>query len=251
MPRATPKERVGSSLGSLGHIALAGAAVASILFAGAWVSLSSCREKHTQLADRLQDSEKDIDPSVLARQSVILRNLSTRIKTAEAALNRLRKLEAFNQQQQSDAAAKRRVAASAQKFLPPAAGVPQRAPAPPAASSASEGSDAELEGDEASDKEETKEEVDEEAEEKQQKLDQEEQLKVIKYNETSKTFLRFRPVDDAKCGSRVPVLPDDTVVECNPTAASPCCSNLGWCGSTKEHCRCALCVDFRKPRESQ
>ena len=39
--RTKKLEGVGSSFGSLGHVALAGAAVASILFAGAWV-LHAC-----------------------------------------------------------------------------------------------------------------------------------------------------------------------------------------------------------------
>merc|ERR1711879_332709 len=107
-------------------------------------------------------------------------------------------------------------------------------------------------GDDANDRSEddqSVEEADEDEEERKRNLEKAEQLKLIKYNEGNKSFIRWRP--DDKCSSRVPELPDDTVVECNPAGNTPCCSNLGWCGSTKEHCTCALCIDFRKPSDSQ
>ncbi|CAE7709956.1 spin [Symbiodinium necroappetens] len=58
--------------------------------------------------------------------------------------------------------------------------------------------------------------------EEQQKREEEEQRKLIGYNEAAKTFKRFRP--DFKCGSRVPLLPDEEVVECDRLSVTPCCS---------------------------
>merc|ERR1712194_775588 len=69
-----------------------------------------------------------------------------------------------------------------------------------------------------------------------------EQNELIKYDEATKTFKRFRP--DFKCGSRVPLLPDEEQVECERASSSPCCSSLGWCGKSRNHCRCPTCIDY-------
>eukprot|EP00439_Symbiodinium_sp_Y106_P072684 s1971_g13.t1 len=35
------------------------------------------------------------------------------------------------------------------------------------------------------------------------------------------------------------------VVECTPGFDAPCCSALGWCGRSAEHCKCEMCTDYR------
>ncbi|CAJ0921720.1 unnamed protein product, partial [Mesorhabditis belari] len=49
-----------------------------------------------------------------------------------------------------------------------------------------------------------------------------------------------------RCGPMAPHL-DGGPATCNPDDPSAkCCSNGGYCGSTKEHCECQGCVDFSK-----
>ena len=38
-------------------------------------------------------------------------------------------------------------------------------------------------------------------------------------------------------------------MECDPDSDFPCCSALGWCGATKQHCHCKGCVSYKAPRE--
>ncbi|KAJ8035497.1 hypothetical protein HOLleu_22747 [Holothuria leucospilota] len=49
---------------------------------------------------------------------------------------------------------------------------------------------------------------------------------------------------DAQCGEGF-LAPNGKVAECNPDEVSPCCSDVGWCGSTSDHCNCPKCIDFR------
>jgi hypothetical protein len=196
--------------------------------------MTACRDKQTPLGSKLNG---DLDTSVLARQGIILKNLSIRIQTAEAALNRYRQLDAFYQQQLS-------------QNLRAKANTP-KAPQPITENDPSNGQEGDSQSakEEEDSNEEENEEPSEEEEEKKRKADIEEQNKLINYVEATKTFLRYRP--DDKCGGKVPELPDDGVVECNPKGDNPCCSNLGWCGNTKAHCQCPLCTDYRKPKEER
>merc|ERR1740138_2034190 len=50
---------------------------------------------------------------------------------------------------------------------------------------------------------------------------------------------------DNKCGKRVQMLPGGGPVQCNPYGLFPCCSALGWCGNTLQHCNCPTCMDYR------
>lgn len=63
----------------------------------------------------------------------------------------------------------------------------------------------------------------------------------IGFNETTGHYRRWRL--DFRCSTGVPQLPDGSVVECKPFGA-PCCSNLGWCGATVQHCSCKTCQNF-------
>lgn len=45
---------------------------------------------------------------------------------------------------------------------------------------------------------------------------------------------------DNKCGSGN-LNPLKLPAECNPYSESPCCSEFGWCGSTRDHCSCPKC----------
>eukprot|EP00928_Gymnodinium_smaydae_P069890 TRINITY_DN5370_c0_g3_i1.p1 TRINITY_DN5370_c0_g3~~TRINITY_DN5370_c0_g3_i1.p1 ORF type:complete len:960 (+),score=230.47 TRINITY_DN5370_c0_g3_i1:249-3128(+) len=47
---------------------------------------------------------------------------------------------------------------------------------------------------------------------------------------------------DFKCGSR----DGEGHAQCNPDSDHPCCSSLGWCGGTSQHCKCPKCVDYRR-----
>lgn len=49
---------------------------------------------------------------------------------------------------------------------------------------------------------------------------------------------------DHRCGTAAP-LPDGGPGECDPTGEFACCSALGWCGVSAEHCNCAGCVNYR------
>lgn len=82
-------------------------------------------------------------------------------------------------------------------------------------------------------------------EERQKRLEEElkEQHQLIGYDGATKTF-RQRWRSDFRCGDRAPLLPDETLVECEPAGEAPCCSNLGWCGKSPQHCTCDVCQDF-------
>merc|ERR1712232_215332 len=67
---------------------------------------------------------------------------------------------------------------------------------------------------------------------------------MIGYDNVTGKFRTWRT--DFKCGSRVPALPDGNETGCDPTSEMPCCSAEGWCGKSKGHCRCAVCVDYRR-----
>mmetsp|Transcript_152961 Transcript_152961/g.292950 ORF Transcript_152961/g.292950 Transcript_152961/m.292950 type:complete len:261 (+) Transcript_152961:72-854(+) len=161
--------------------------------------------------------------ALLARYQAVLRNVTTRVKTAEHALQRLQRLHAVQQAAQ--------VASAVREGPPPgAAPMPRAAPAPapaPEEEEETEPSDAEVE--------------------KQQEVAEQEQAQQILFDSaTGKFGRRWRP--DFKCGSRVPLLPDGENVECNPESEAPCCSAIGWCGREKDHCRCPLCVNYAEKK---
>lgn len=51
---------------------------------------------------------------------------------------------------------------------------------------------------------------------------------------------------DRRCGSNASPLPDGKVAECDPTGDFACCSALGWCGGSKQHCLCKGCVNYKE-----
>merc|ERR1712117_820497 len=56
------------------------------------------------------------------------------------------------------------------------------------------------------------------------------------------------------CGPRNP-LQDGRPGQCDPTANAnqkgPCCSSIGWCGNSHNHCECYGCIDFRQSEISK
>jgi len=67
-------------------------------------------------------------------------------------------------------------------------------------------------------------------------------------------LLQVRPAgaedyrEDGCCGP-VKLLPDRSAPARCPLEKHPCCSRGAWCGSTRQHCECGGCVDFRKYKE--
>ena len=51
---------------------------------------------------------------------------------------------------------------------------------------------------------------------------------------------------DRKCGSNAAPLPDGKVAECDPSGDFACCSALGWCGGSKQHCSCKGCINYKE-----
>ena len=56
---------------------------------------------------------------------------------------------------------------------------------------------------------------------------------------------------DNYCGTNYPFI-DGRVSECNPSSRGlfndgPCCSQIGVCGTTENHCQCRTCTDYREP----
>jgi len=58
--------------------------------------------------------------------------------------------------------------------------------------------------------------------------------------------------EDRRCGKGFTLSDGVTQAECSRWSPGsqekhghgPCCSDLGWCGNSKDHCRCAQCVDY-------
>ena len=57
-----------------------------------------------------------------------------------------------------------------------------------------------------------------------------------------KVYPKWR--DDKRCGRNYP-LPFGKITECDPRSDQPCCSSYGFCGSSKLHCLCKKCIDYR------
>lgn len=172
----------------------------------------------------------------LDNYNAIAKNMTVRIRTAEQALHQLQTRRAHPKTPPAPHAASKEKAAvvsrgDAGKEHSDNGGGDASQPQP----EESEDEEEEAESDEG--------ESDDEREERQ-KAEAAEQLTLIGYNETTKTFRRWRP--DFKCGDRAPVLPDNEIVECEPGGESPCCSTLGWCGKSKAHCTCPLCVNYQE-----
>ncbi|CAJ1447097.1 unnamed protein product [Effrenium voratum] len=55
---------------------------------------------------------------------------------------------------------------------------------------------------------------------------------------------------DRRCGKNAP-LPDGKPSECDPTGEFACCSAMGWCGGSKQHCNCKSCVNYREQYVTQ
>mmetsp|Transcript_32466 Transcript_32466/g.75442 ORF Transcript_32466/g.75442 Transcript_32466/m.75442 type:complete len:209 (+) Transcript_32466:78-704(+) len=196
-----------SSLGLAGQVSLLIAAASTSLFLVTWTSLTACRNAAVQA-----HVGSDLDYATMVRHGAILKNMTVRIETAERVLLRL--LASRSKAGSSASPAER----GGDPFLP--------------VGSSQEDRKAEGDTDE------------EKASEEEQEREEKEQRTLIHYDEATKKFLRWRP--DYMCGSRVPPLPDEEQVECNPKSDAPCCSSLGWCGKSKLHCKCPTCIDYRK-----
>mmetsp|Transcript_17708 Transcript_17708/g.41163 ORF Transcript_17708/g.41163 Transcript_17708/m.41163 type:complete len:237 (+) Transcript_17708:127-837(+) len=184
-----------------------------------------------------------MDPQVIDLYAAVLRNMTHRIETAEQVLLLLdRRREQALKQAAETAAAAAGVESAKTTTLRKQTVATKGANAAPQGGKSQPATviDDAVEADVPTEPEE---EFDEEAEERARK----DQLRMIGYNPATKYYRRYRP--DFKCGDRVPSLPDGEVVECNPQGNGPCCSSLGWCGKTREHCKCQLCVDYRLPAD--
>ena len=67
------------------------------------------------------------------------------------------------------------------------------------------------------------------------------QFKKIKVKKYPRKVFPYLWRNDNQCGEKV-LNPIGTRAECNPYGDSPCCSEFGWCGNTKNHCECPKCV---------
>jgi len=65
---------------------------------------------------------------------------------------------------------------------------------------------------------------------------------------TSVTGVIFR--SDYKCGKMTPKLSNGEAVGCDGAGGFFCCSDLGWCGSSGNHCDCRHCRDYRPSNAS-
>jgi len=186
------------------------AIAAAAFFTACWLlALSPAISAAGPVPQALSASDRTTVLSALEHYSVLARNMSVRISTAEQALLELqRRLDRFRQQSK------------------PFHGF-ERPPANAADHTGEENSEGESDAER----------------EKRQTEEEQEQRKLILYNESTKTYRRWRP--DFLCGNKVPALPDDEPVECEPGGEAPCCSSLGWCGKSQDHCECGGCTDYR------
>ena len=54
-----------------------------------------------------------------------------------------------------------------------------------------------------------------------------------------------------KCNKREYPSEGQVMSECDPNSEYHCCSPNGWCGYTKEHCDCPLCINYRDIAEKR
>jgi len=56
--------------------------------------------------------------------------------------------------------------------------------------------------------------------------------------------------EDGRCGTKYPLSDEVTPGQCDPLGdgprKGPCCSNRGFCGNSRKHCKCRGCQDFSK-----
>ena len=48
-----------------------------------------------------------------------------------------------------------------------------------------------------------------------------------------------------KCGPNSPDAPPGRTMECDRFSSRPCCSGIGYCGFSRNHCSCHYCQDYR------
>jgi len=168
------------------------------------------------------------------RQSAVIKNLTLRLHTAEVALQ-------FLEQDRQKIRERQKAKAAAQKSSSQSTVVPGSSGEAPASG---EGPAVAAEGGQVVEEEEEGGKTKEEREE-----DEKEMFEQIQYDPIKKTFRRWRP--DFKCGPGSPLLPDGTEVECQASSEAPCCSSLGWCGKTRNHCKCHSCTDYRKKEKEK
>lgn len=192
-----------------------------------WLLLVAASSSTDGFSGSLRGGDRPAVEIALERYSALARNMSTRIQTAELVLDGLAKRQA-----------------ELQKMLQRPAAV--RTPAP------LEGGKKEVTEEQPSkvrperDELRNPEDEDETEEERAKRLEEEEaeQLGMLDWDPATKTFSK-RWRNDYKCGDRVPLLPDGEAVECEPTGEAPCCSSMGWCGKSRSHCSCEMCLDYR------
>eukprot|EP00933_Yihiella_yeosuensis_P006862 TRINITY_DN11168_c0_g1_i1.p1 TRINITY_DN11168_c0_g1~~TRINITY_DN11168_c0_g1_i1.p1 ORF type:complete len:329 (-),score=79.02 TRINITY_DN11168_c0_g1_i1:163-1149(-) len=215
---------------------LLGALVATALLSIALIVLNGNQDGSLSGASFLGGGDRALVEMALERYKLLARNMSLRLETAEQSVRELNRRQ--------EALSKGKPIGKEKVTIGPAPARPAP-PAPPA-----DDKDRQQET-----KEETKEETEEpeepeepeETEEERQKrveAEEKEQKELIQYDEIKKTFRRYR--GDYKCGNKVPPLPDAdaSAVECEPGFKAPCCSALGWCGRSAEHCTCEMCADY-------
>ncbi|CAJ1386266.1 unnamed protein product [Effrenium voratum] len=193
----------------------------------------------TQSATGLRGGDRAVLELVLERYKVLARNVTMRVEAAERAvmeLRRSRTSEVAPAQPDSPQEAKPEVKEEKEESKEDTKG----------AEGGSEGAGAE--GDAATDPPfqfPDLEDPEETEEERAKRQEAEEQLQnsLILYNKTTGVYRRWR--GDFKCANRVPPLPDGEAVECTPGFDAPCCSALGWCGRSADHCKCEMCSDYR------
>lgn len=188
----------------------------------------------------------------LDRQSSVIKNLTLRLHTAEVALQFLEQdrqkakakaagASAASGKSSGKSSSKSTVVAGPSSEASAAGeGPSSEAAAGPAAVAAEEKPAEQVVEEESEEGEKTKEEREEE---------EKEQFEQIQYDPIQKTYRRWRP--DFKCGPSAPLLPDGEEVECLAASEAPCCSSLGWCGKTRNHCKCHSCTDYRKKEKEK
>jgi len=183
----------------------------------------------------------------LDQQSAVIKNLTLRLHTAEVALQFLEQDRQKARERQKAKASSLGVAAAASGKSSSKSTV---VAGPSSETSAAGEGAAAVAAEEKSAEQVVEEESEEGGKTKEEREEEEkEQFEQIQYDPIQKTYRRWRP--DFKCGPSAPILPDGTEVECLATSEAPCCSSLGWCGKTRNHCKCHSCTDYRKKEKEK
>jgi len=200
------------------------AAIIVTFVTGFWLAATTSSCPHIALLAGGKSSRAASENAALAQHyEAVLWNMTLRVRTAESALHRLQRLQAAEQVSRAQLKAQGKEESQTE---------------------ADDGETAAAEvGDSENDVEDAGDDASEEEEDDKKTKEEKEQGEQIKFNAATNKYLRWR--QDYQCGQRVPFLPDESLVECNPAGKEPCCSTNGWCGSKAEHCSCPGCADHR------